>query len=192
MPDIDIDFADRNLVLEKINHRIAKLNNNKKHNTGIYITEIPHDPLTNIATIDYKSAELRGYFKLDLLNVSLYNNIKNEDHLLELMDREPEWSLLEYKEFVDNIFHLSGHHDICKTLKPKSIEDLAAVLAIIRPAKRYLLDQDWNTIRNEIWTKPLDGSYFFKKSHAISYAVAVVVHINLICEEVVNESYLSS
>ena len=31
MPDIDIDFADRNVILDKINHRVAKLNKDKKH-----------------------------------------------------------------------------------------------------------------------------------------------------------------
>ena len=34
----------------------------------------------------------------------------------------------------------------------------------------------------EVWTKPSNGDYYFKKAHAISYAVAVVVHMNLICE----------
>ena len=32
----------------------------------------------------------------------------------------------------------------------------------------------------EVWVKPTDGSYFFKKSHAIAYAQAVVVQMNLI------------
>jgi DNA polymerase III alpha subunit len=36
----------------------------------------------------------------------------------------------------------------------------------------------------EIWTKPSDGSYYFKKSHATAYAVAVVVHMNLLVEEI--------
>lgn len=36
MPDIDIDFADRNKILSIIDHRIAALSNSKKHNTGIY------------------------------------------------------------------------------------------------------------------------------------------------------------
>lgn len=183
MPDIDIDFADRDNVLSVINHRIAALSNGKKHNTGIYVTEIPFDPLTNIASIDYKTAEERGYFKLDFLNVSIYKDVKDEEHLFSLMEQEPLWELLEHKEFVDLLFHLSGHANICQTLKPNNIEDLAAVLAIIRPAKRYLLNKDWETIRKEVWIKPQDNEYFFKKAHAISYAVAVVVHMNLLCEK---------
>jgi hypothetical protein len=183
MPDIDIDFADRDSVLSVINHRTAALPNGKKHNTGIYVTEIPFDPLTNIASIDYKTAEERGYFKLDFLNVSIYKDVKDEEHLNHLMEKEPLWELLEHKDFVDLLFHLSGHTNICQILKPKNIEDLAAVLAIIRPAKRYLLNKDWETIRKEVWIRPNDNEYYFKKAHAISYAVAVVVHMNLLCEK---------
>ena len=84
MPDIDIDFADREQILSLIDHRIAKLDTNKKHNTGVYVTEIPHNPVDNLSTIDYKDAEDRGYFKLDFLNVSIYDKVKDEDHLKEI------------------------------------------------------------------------------------------------------------
>ena len=63
MPDIDIDFADRNDLLDKLKHRVAKLDNGKTHNTGVYFTEVPHDPATNISTLDYDTAENRKYFK---------------------------------------------------------------------------------------------------------------------------------
>ena len=55
-------------------------------------------------------------------------------------------------------------------------------MAIIRPAKRHLQDDDWQTILSQVWIKPDDGEYYFKKAHAFGYAVAVVVHMNLICE----------
>lgn len=182
MPDIDIDFANRNDALELIDYTNASLDGTKKHNTGIYITKIPFNPITNQSTIPYKEAEERGYFKLDFLNVSIYKDVKDEEHLIHLMEKEPLWELLEHKEFVDLLFHLSGHSEICIKLKPKNIEQLAALLAIIRPAKRYLLNEDWNTILAEVWTKPEDNKYYFKKAHAISYAVAIIVHMNLICE----------
>lgn len=186
MPDIDIDFANRDLMLSKIKHRIAKLDNGKKHNTGIYVNEIPYNPIDNIATLTYRQAEERGYFKLDFLNVSIYNQIENDEELNELINKEPIWELLEHKEFVDKLFHLAGHSNVCKKLKPKSVEDLAAVLAIIRPAKRHLIEKDWNTIRKEIWIKPSDGSYYYKKAHAVSYALAVVVHMNLLCKKLIS------
>ena len=98
------------------------------------------------------------------------------------MKKEPLWDLLQEKDFVDQLFHVNGHAEILQKLKPQSIEQLAAVLAIIRPAKRYLLNSDWKDIMSQVWTKPVDDSYYFKKSHATSYAMAVVVHMNLICE----------
>ena len=69
-------------------------------------------------------------------------------------------------------------------MQPKTVEQLAAVLAMIRPAKRYLIGKDWTTVMNEVWTKPENDDYFFKKSHATAYAVAIVVQMNLICENI--------
>ena len=183
MPDIDIDFADRDQVLAKLKHRVAKLDSGKKHNTGVYVTEIPHNPVDKLSTIDHKTAEDRGYFKLDFLNVNIYDKVKDEQHLKELMNKEPIWELLETKDFCDLVFHVSGHDKLIKKLKPRSIEQLAAVLAIIRPAKRHLQDDSWDKILDNVWVKPKDGEYYFKKAHAFRYAVAVVVHMNLICEQ---------
>ena len=185
MPDIDIDFADRDIILSQLNHRVAKLDTGKKHNTGVYVTECPHNPVDNLCTIDYKTAEDRGYFKLDFLNVSIYKDVKDETHLISLMRKEPLWELLVHKDFVEKVFHLSGHDKLLKHLKPTSVEHLSATLAIIRPAKRHLQDKGWPTIMKEVWTKPVNDNkaYYFKKAHAISYAMVVVVHMNLLCEQ---------
>jgi hypothetical protein len=183
MPDIDIDFADRDIILSQITHRVAKLDSGKKHNTGVYVTEIPHNPVDNISTIDHKIADDRGYFKLDFLNVSIYKDVRDEKHLSDLMSKEPMWELLQHDEFVDQLFHLNGHGSILRQTCPTSVEQLAAVLAMIRPAKRHLIGQDWTTIMEEVWTKPTNDEYYFKKAHAVSYAMAVVVHMNLLCEQ---------
>ena len=182
MPDIDIDFADRNIILNKIQHRVAKLDTGKKHNTGVYVTEIPHNPFNEIATIDHKEADARGYFKLDFLNVSIYKDVRDNEHLIQLMERKPLWELLQHEEFVDQLFHLNGHTSILKQTCPTSVEQLAAVLAMIRPAKRHLIGKTWNEIVKEVWTKPENDDYYFKKAHAVSYAMAVVVHMNLLVE----------
>jgi hypothetical protein len=183
MPDIDIDFADRDIILSQLKHRVAKLNTGKKHNTGVYTTEIPHNPVDNLSTIEHKTADERGYFKLDFLNVSIYKDVRDEAHLQELMERNPIWQLLEHKDFSEKVFHLNGHNSLLKQLKPSSVEQLAATLAIIRPAKRHLADKSWETIMKEVWTKPTNGEYFFKKAHAFAYALSVIVHMNLICEQ---------
>ena len=183
MPDIDIDFADRDIILSQLDHRVAKLDTGKKHNTGVYVTECPHNPVDNLCTIDYKTAEDRGYFKLDFLNVSIYKDVKDETHLISLMRKEPLWELLEHKDFVEKVFHLSGHESLLRQLKPTSVSQLAAALAIIRPAKRHLANERWETIMKEVWKKPKNGEYYFKKAHAMSYAMACVVHMNLLCEQ---------
>jgi DNA polymerase III alpha subunit len=162
---------------------VAKLDTGKKHNTGVYTTEVPHNPVDNLSTIEHKTAEERGYFKLDFLNVSIYKDVRNEAHLTELMERTPIWQLLEHTDFSDKVFHLNGHNELLKQLKPQSVDQLAATLAIIRPAKRHLANESWETIMKEVWTKPTNGEYFFKKAHAFAYALSVVVHMNLICEQ---------
>jgi DNA polymerase III alpha subunit len=182
MPDIDIDFADRTKALELFNPTIA-INGDKKHNTGVYVTEIPHNPFTGLSTIDYKTAEDRGYFKIDFLNVSVYNKVKDREHLKKLMETEPLWDLLEQDDFTNLLFHVNGHGNVLRQMKPRNIEQLAAVLAVIRPAKRHLIGKTWTEILQEVWLKPTTDEYYFKHAHAIAYAHVVVVQMNLICEE---------
>jgi DNA polymerase III alpha subunit len=186
MPDIDIDFADRTITLEKIKCTTAAIKDTngifKKHNTGIYCTSIPYNPITKLSTIDYKEAEDRGYFKIDLLNVSIYKDVRDDVHLKTLMETEPLWDLLEQDDFSNLLFHVNGHGAILRQMKPTSILQLAAILAMIRPAKRYLIGKDWDSVMTEIWMKPENDDYYFKKAHAVAYAMAIVVQMNLICE----------
>jgi DNA polymerase III alpha subunit len=184
--DIDIDFSDRNKILDLLDHRVAMREDKRKstkHNTGIYVQEIPHNPFNNLSTIDYETAEARGYFKIDFLNVSIYDGVRNEEHLQQLLDAEPIWNLLEHQEVVSQLFHINSHFYLVNKLKPTSIDQLAAVLAVIRPAKRHLADSGWKKIMEEVWVKPDDDQYFFKRSHAIAYACAIVVQLNLLCEK---------
>ena len=182
MPDIDIDFADRTVALEKFKHVAAAIDTFKKHNTGIYCTSIPYNPITGLSTIDYKSAEERGYFKIDFLNVGVYKGVRDEAHLTQLMETEPLWDLLLQDDFNSLLFHVNGHGSILREMAPQSIEQLAAVLGMIRPAKRHLIGKDWDTVLREVWVKPEGDEYYFKKAHAVAYAVAIVVQMNLICE----------
>lgn len=187
MPDIDIDFLDREQALSLFKHVVAsRVDNGKlvKHNTGVYLHAAPVNAETGVCSIPYDDAERIGFFKIDFLNVSIYNGIKDETHLIQLMNQEPLWDLLEQDEFANLLFHVNGHVGILKQMKPTSIEQLAAVLAMIRPAKRHLVGKSWPEVMQEIWIKPTSGEYFFKKSHATAYAAAIVVQMNLICEQI--------
>jgi hypothetical protein len=187
MPDIDIDFLDREKALTLFKHTVASRKEDAKlvkHNTGIYLHEVPVDPITGLCSVPYDEAEDNGYFKIDFLNVGIYKGVRDEEHLVHLMNQEPLWDLLLQDDFVNLLFHLNGHGDIIRKTLPTSVEQLSAVLAMIRPAKRYLIGKDWTTIMSEVWTKPETGDYYFKKSHATAYAVAIVVQMNLICEQI--------
>ena len=185
MPDIDIDFANRTQALDVFKTVTATIDDNgtfKKHNTGVYCTSIPYNPMTGLSTIDYKQAEDRGYFKIDFLNVGVYEGVKDRQHLKTLMETEPLWDLLLQDDFTDLLFHVNGHGSLLKQMKPSSIEELAMCLALIRPAKRHLTGKTWTEIGETIWTKPTTEEYYFKKAHAVAYAHVIVVQMNLICE----------
>lgn len=183
--DIDIDLPDRDKLLSCIKHIPASMRNVtpiRKHNTGVHVTDIPYDPIHDIAAIDYSEADKRGYFKLDLLNVHVYSEVKNEQHLLELM-RQPNWNRLKDKAFVEQLVHLNNHYkSICKMPEPiNTIPRLAMFLAIIRPSKKHLIGLPWSEVAKTVWEKESDG-YSFKKAHGIAYSHLVVVHMNLLEE----------
>lgn len=189
--DIDIDFDNRDKVLGLIKYIPASKIDGleiKKHNTGIYVQEIPTYPLTGSSSIDYKEAEERGFFKLDFLNVSAYKGIKSKDHIKKLLDIKPQWELLHEKDICDQLVHVNGYHQLLKKLNPTSIIELAMVLALIRPGKKHLIskcvDQGFDSIKNEIWEKTEDN-YSFKKSHAVSYAHLVIMQLNLLYEDLI-------
>jgi hypothetical protein len=186
--DVDIDFGDRTQALNLLPHHPAGIMRDGaliKHNTGVYVTDIPTDPFTGIASIDYNAAEARGYTKLDFLNVSLYTQIKSEQHLTALMAQEPVWDLLQDRDFCGLLIHIGNHYDtLMKMPEPvDSIARLAMFLAIIRPGKRNLIGLPWIKVAETIWTATEDG-YVFKKSHSVAYAHLVAVHMNLICEQI--------
>lgn len=179
--DIDIDVADRNKLLRLIKNTPAMIerdNKRVKHNTGVYFHEVPENPFNGLCTVDYKKAEGLGYFKLDILNVNIYEKIKDTKELESLLSMEPMWELLEHEDVVKQCFHIHNHFDVVKKMKPKSVDQLAAVLAVIRPAKRHLLGKNWDIVMSDVWKKPKDNSYYFKKAHAHAYALAIVVQLN--------------
>ena len=181
--DVDIDMENRDNLLSVLRHikgSIKRPGGMEKHNTGVYIQPIPHDPLTGLSNIDHKEAEDIGYFKLDVLNNGVYKGISTEGELDDLCAMEPMWNLFGHKEIVEQLFHINNHYDIVSKHMPTNIEQLAMILAMIRPGKRYLVGKSWEDIESQVWLKPENDSYFFKKSHAFSYAMAIIVQLNKI------------
>lgn len=193
--DIDIDFANRDAALRVLGGTPASIIRDgriSKHNTGVYFHSVPTDPVTGLCSLDYETAESQGLFKIDLLNVGVYELVRDENHLIEMMKRDIEWAVFEDVDFVSRLFHLGNHADLTARLKPRSIMDLAMLLALIRPGKRHLQQrcekQGFQSIADEIWMKSESDEYFFKKSHAVSYATLVHVHANLLIDQSQNHA----
>ncbi len=185
--DIDIDFADRDKALAGLTFASASIRNKQgqytRHPSGVYFQDIPLNPLTELSAFDYRDAEENGYFKIDFLNQSVYAEIEDEAHLDRLLHAEPMWELLEERELVEQLMHIHGHYDVVQTIAPRSIQDLAVVLALIRPGKKHLVNRPRTEIDAQIWQKTGDEGYVFRKAHAISYAALIVVQMNLLIEK---------
>jgi hypothetical protein len=182
--DIDIDLPDRTRLLELIQAvpaRIMHQGSPRAHNSGVYVTDIPRDPFLGTAAVDYHEAEQRGYFKLDLLNVSVYQLIKDQDHYQAMLERTPPWSRLwEDTEWAQQIVHIGNYVDLLRRMKPDSVPRMAAFISIIRPGKAHLQGQDWATVFSQVWDGDNSQGFVFKKSHAVSYACLVALHMNLL------------
>ena len=183
--DIDIDFADREQVLDLLNVTPASIIRDgrlTRHNTGVYATDIPVDPFSGSASLDYQAAEARGYMKLDLLNVHVYKQVQSEEHLVKLM-QAPDWTKLYDPSICAQLIHINNHYDtLLKMPEPvDTIPRLAMFLAVIRPAKRHLIGKTWKEVADTVWDK-VEGEYAFKAAHAIAYSTLVVVNLNLLCE----------
>lgn len=183
--DVDIDFADRKQILDLIKHIPARQENSgevRKHNSGVYVTTIPVDVYSECSSIDYRAAETRGYFKIDFLNQSVYELIQDQDHYNRMLARDTKWNLLLDKTFCERVVHIGNYADLVAEMRPDSIPRMAAFIAVIRPGKAHLQRQSWDTVFASVWDGDDSRGFVFKKSHSISYAKLVALHINLLEE----------
>lgn len=180
--DIDIDMPDRDAVLKLIQYTAARQDETgRRHNSGIYVTDIPRDPVHNCAAIDYEQAERRGYFKLDFLNMSVYQLVKDHEHYERMLALEPEWSRLwQDHEWAKQLVHIGNYTELLAAMKPDSIPRMAAFISIIRPGKAHLQKRPWAEVFDNVWDGDDSRGYTFKKSHALGYAQLVALHMNLI------------
>ncbi len=183
--DIDIDFADRDSALKLIQHIPARQSNGRRHNSGVYVTDIPVDPINRCAAIDYDEAEQRGYFKLDFLNISVYNLVQSPEHYEQMLNATPPWSRLwTDAPWASQLVHVGNYTDLLKKMKPDSIPRMAAFISIIRPGKAHLQMKPWAEVFASVWDGDESQGYTFKKSHAVSYAALVALHMNLLSQDV--------
>ena len=179
MPDVDIDVADHDEAVAALLTAIpacqllAATGVIRPHNTGVYLQKIPVNPLNDLAVFPYDVAEELGFFKIDLLNSHIYKNIISQEDLRRILNEPIDWSWFTHRDFVSRLAQFGSGADTVVHYGPKSILDLACMMAIIRPGKRYLIGQPWDVVREKIWQpEPL---YNFKKAHAVAYALSVTV-----------------
>ena len=182
--DIDIDFADRDLALELIQHVPARQTQGtqvRRHNSGVYVTDMPWDAVHGCAAMDYQEADRRGYFKIDFLNLSVYQLIRDQSHYDEMMQREPPWHRLwQDSEWAQQLVHVGNYQDLLGSMRPDSIPRMAAFISVIRPGKAHLQNQSWDQVFAQVWDGDDSRGFVFKKSHAVGYAHLVALHMNLL------------
>lgn len=186
--DIDLDFADRDDVLKLIQHVPARQTVDgrvRKHNSGVYVTDIPWDPVHKCSAVDYQAAEQRGYFKIDFLNMHVYKLVQSPEHYKQMLDATPPWNRLwQDLDWASQLVHVGNYTTLLKEMKPDSIQRMAAFISIIRPGKAHLQRKDWKTVFDTVWDGDDSKGYTFKHSHAISYAALVTLHMNLLNQDV--------
>ena len=182
--DIDIDLADRDRLLQLILATPARQLHQgqvRRHNSGVYVTNIPYDPVNECAAIDYEVAEERGYFKIDLLNMSVYQLIKSPEHYKQILNQEPNWSQLwTDTEWAKQLVHIGNYTALLQAMKPDSIPRMAAFISIIRPGKAHLQNRPWKEVFESVWDGDESKGFVFKHAHAIGYAALVALHMNLL------------
>jgi hypothetical protein len=190
LPDVDLEVVRRDEVAGLFGTAVpaSQITNNRlvRHNTGLYFQDIPVNPLTGLAAFPYKLAEELGFLKIDLLSAPYpYEGVDSMDELRALLVEPIDWSWFKVPEFVATLFQFDGMVNADLTVgevvayyEPQSIDDLACLVAIIRPGKKHLIGEPWETVRAQIWDKEGRG-HQFKKSHAVAYALAVGIDARL-------------
>ena len=184
--DIDLDLADRDQLIKLIHATPARQMQQgqvRRHNSGMYVTDIPYDPINQCASIDYEQAEKLGYFKIDFLNMSVYQLIKSPAHYEEMLAQDPNWEQLWTDPvWARQLVHVGNYIDLLQAMKPNSITRMAAFISIIRPGKAHLQNRPWDEVFDSVWDGDSSRGFVFKKSHSISYAALVTLHMNLLSE----------
>ena len=182
--DIDIDLANRDQLLALIQATPARQTHQgqvRRHNSGVYVTDIPKDPINACAAIEYETAEQLGYFKIDLLNMSVYQLIKSSQHYKEMLAQEPDWSRLwNDSNWASQLVHIGNYTELLKSMRPNSIPRMAAFISVIRPGKAHLQGLPWDQVFASVWDGDASQGFVFKQSHAVSYAALVCLHMNLL------------
>lgn len=183
--DIDIDttsnFIPKNIFTDCVYASRVMNDELMKHPVGVHFQNIPTDPVTKLSAIPYNHISEYGYFKIDMLHVSVLDEFSSKQDIKKLLKKEPNWDILLDNSHTHKLFQLNRHYELLKKVKPRTIMELADCIALIRPGKMVLLNK---YIANKSFIRPIlyqkQNSSDYKKSHAVAYAHIVVLQLHLI------------
>lgn len=186
--DVDIDIAP-SFRSEKhfptwVKASVLKDQRLSAHPCGVYPQAMARDPVTGLAAIPYDAAEDFGYLKVDFLHLQVYQHFSSRKEIEDLLKIEPDWTLLQLPSTWPKLFQLSKHGDLLADLKPRSMIEVADVMALIRPGKKNLVGfykKEKEACRRLLYAQD-DSGYSFKKSHACAYSLVVWLQLHLIAQ----------
>ncbi len=183
--DIDVPQTFKPITLFPSRIEASMVNNGKlvRHPCGVYLQNIPQDQVTNLAAIPYKHASDYGYFKIDFLHLTLLEHVTSKQEIQRLIRQEPNWNMLQDPEVVPKLFQLHRSREILQQVKPTNVQQLADCIALIRPNKKHLLNEylkNPDKVRSSIYRDSSDDKSSFRRSHAIAYALTIVLQLHLI------------
>ena len=98
-----------------------------------------------------------------------------------MLDAVPPWDRLwKDPDWASQLVHVGNYTELLRSMRPESIVQMAAFISIIRPGKTHLQNRPWKDVFDNVWDNDNSRGFVFKKSHAISYAHLVSLHMNLI------------
>ena len=102
-------------------------------------------------------------------------------HYEAMLTATPPWERLWTDHaWASQLVHVGNYIDLLRVMKPDTIPRMAAFISVIRPGKAHLQTRPWTEVFAEVWDGDESQGYTFKKSHAISYAALVALHMNLL------------
>ena len=182
MSDIDIDVSDRKAFLAGVRHvRAMRRDGNREvpHPCGVYLVDMPRNPFTGLAAIPYDSPQAKAYPKLDVFGSAILGAYRDRGEMTAVLRRRQPWEAFEDPAIVRNLPHIGRHAELVRRMRPCSIHELAAVLALVRPAARNLRTLPRHQALRRAFEDTGDG-YRFRRSHAHAYALMVLLALDLV------------
>jgi len=155
-----VEYCKRYPELIKYKHIANKPRNTSLHAAGVIVSQRPLHTIVpmrkdkdGIYVVEYDKdvSETNGLVKMDILGVAALDTIEATNALIKGAGKEIP--IIDYEAYDEQTYDLisrgdtfgvfqfgtsAGTIDLCKKVKPKSIEDLAIITALARPAAKEI------------------------------------------------------